>query len=124
MDLFMDRFSLSYRDYEEYTGIAYLANLQNRMIDSMTQYLYGTDPYGDPLVRTCQAVADYETEYQWLLKRDISEKVRLHTEKINHEVEGFLTAYLGLTEEDLAGISEMNESSLLILVNERLKHEK
>ena len=93
MDLFMNKFSLSYRDYEDYSKISYLAGYQSRMTDAMTQYLYGTENYGDPLIRTCQ---------------------------INTEVNGFLKNYLGLTDEDIAGIKDMNESSLLILVNERL----
>lgn len=123
LDLFMDKFSLSYSDYEDFHKISYLADYQNRMIDSMTQYLYGTDNYGDPLVRTCQAIVDYEDEYARLIKRDNSETVLFHMEKINTEVNGFLKNYLGLTDEDIAGIKDMNESSLLILVNERLRNE-
>ena len=123
LDLFMDKFSLSYSDYEDYHKISYLADYQNRMIDSMTQYLYGTDNYGDPLVRTCQAIVDYEDDYARLIKRDNSETVLFHMEKINTEVNGFLKNYLGLTDEDIAGIKDMNESSLLILVNERLRNE-
>ncbi len=124
MDLFMDKFSLSYRDYEDYSKISYLANYQNRMIETMTQYLYGSDTYGDPLVRTCQAVIDYEAEYTSLKKRDNSENVLYHMNKINTEVNGFLRNYLGLTGEDIAELKNLNESSLLILVNERLNTEK
>ncbi|MBQ6293717.1 MAG: zinc-ribbon domain-containing protein [Lachnospiraceae bacterium] len=123
MDLFMDKFSLSYRDYEDYSKISYLAGYQNRMIEYMTQYLYGTENYGDPLVRTCQAVLDYEEEYVSLMKRENSEKALYHMDKINTEVNGFLKSYLKLTDEDIAGIKDMSESSLLILVNERLSHE-
>ena len=50
MALFMNKFSLSYRDYEDYSRIAWLADLQNRMTDSVTRYLFSTDPYEDPLV--------------------------------------------------------------------------
>ena len=120
MDLFMDKFSISYRDYEDYRKISYLAGYQSRMTDAMTQYLYGTENYGDPLIRTCQAVVEYEQEYARLSKRDSSEKVLFHAKKINTEVNGFLRNYLQLTDEDIAGIKDMNESSLLILVNERL----
>ena len=120
LELFMDKFSLSYRDYEDYSRIAYLAEYQNRMIDAMTQYLYGTDPYGDPLVRTCQTVVDYEEALASLRKRENSERLLLHMEKLNDEVNGFLKNYLGLTDEDIAGIRNMSYSSLLILVNERL----
>ena len=94
------------------------------MTEAMTQYLYGTENYGDPLVRTCQAVVEYEQEYARLSKRDSSGTVLFHAEKINAEVNGFLKNYLKLTEEDIAGIKDMNESSLLILVNERLSHEE
>ena len=120
LELFMNKFSLSYRDYEDYSRIAYLAEYQNRMIDAMTQYLYGTDPYGDPLVRTCQTVVDYEEALASLRKRENSERLLLHMEKLNDEVNGFLKNYLGLTDEDIAGIRNMSYSSLLILVNERL----
>ena len=124
MDLFMNRYSLSYIDYEDCSRIAYLAYYQNRMIEAMTLHLYGTENYGDPLVRTCQAVVEYEQEYARLSKRDSSGTVLFHAEKINAEVNGFLKNYLNLTEEDIAGIKDMNESSLLILVNERLSHEE
>ncbi len=123
LDLFMNKFNLSYRDYEDYSKISYLAAYQNRMTEYMTQYLYGTENYGDPLVRTCQAVVDYEDEYTSLMKRDNSEKALYHMEKINTEVNGFLKSFLKLTDEDIAGIRDLNESALLILVNERLSHE-
>ena len=124
LDLFMNRFSLSYRDYEDYSKISYLAGLQSRVIEAMTRYLYSSDAYDDPLVKTCQAIVDYEEEYASLKKRENSESVRFHMEKINAEVNGFLRNYLGLTEEDIAGLKDLNESALLILVNERLNHEK
>ncbi len=124
LDLFMNRFSLSYRDYEDYSKISYLADCQNRMIEAVTRYLYGSDFYEDPLVNICRTVTDYEREYSSLIKRDNSESVRFHMEKINTEVNGFLRSCLGLTEEDIAGIKDLNESSLLILVNERLNDEK
>ena len=124
LDLFMNKFSLSYRDYEDYSKISYLAGLQSRVIEAMTRYLYSSDAYDDPLVKTCQAIVDYEEEYTSLKKRENSESVRFHMEKINAEVNGFLRNYLRLTEEDIAGIKDLNESALLILVNERLNHEK
>lgn len=124
MNLFMDKFSLSYRDYEDYSKISYLASYQNRMTEAMTLYLYGTENYGDPLVRTCQAVVDYEDEYKSLMRRENSEKALYHMERINTEVNGFLKSYLKLTDEDIAEIGDLNESALLILVNERLSHEK
>ena len=123
MELFMNKFSLSYLDYEDYRKISYLAGYQSRMTEAMTQYLYGTENYGDPLVRTCEAIVDYEEEYVSLMKRENSEKALYHMEKINTEVNGFLKSYLKLTDEDIAGIKDMSESSLLILVNERLSHE-
>ncbi len=124
LDLFMNKFSLSYRDYEDYSKISYLAGLQSRVIEAMTRYLYSSDAYDDPLVKTCQAIVDYEEEYTSLKKRENSESVRFHMEKINAEMNGFLRNYLRLTEEDIAGIKDLNESALLILVNERLNHEK
>ncbi len=124
LDLFMDKYSLSYRDYQDYSEIAFLAGFQNDIIEAMTRYLYCSDPYEDPLVKTCQAIINYEEEYTSLKKRDNSESVRFHMEKINTEVNGFLRNYLGFTEEDIAGIKDLKESSLLVLVNERLSNEK
>ncbi len=124
LDLFTDKFSLSYRDYGDYLKISNLAAYQSRMIESMTLYLYSPDAYGDPLVKTCEAVVDYEEEYASLKKREDSELVRLHMERINTEVNGFLRNYLDLTEEDIAEIQNLNASSLLILVNERLNNEE
>ena len=124
LDLFMSKFSLSYRDYEDYSKISYLASYQSRMIEAMTLYLYSSDTYEDPLVKTCQAIVDYEGEYTSLKKGDNSERVSFHMEQINSEVNGFLRNYLKLTEEDIARIADLNESSLLILVNERLSNEK
>ena len=124
LDLFMNKFSLPYRVYEDYSSISCLAAYQNRMIEAMTQYLYSKDSYADPLVKTCQAIIDYENEYASLKKGDNSESVLFHMDKVNTEVNGFLRNYLRLTEEDIAGIKNLNESSLLILVNERLKNEK
>ncbi len=124
LDLFTDKFSLSYRDYGDYLKISNLASYQGRMIEAMTLYLYSPDAYGDPLVKTCEAVVDYEEEYASLKKREDSELVRLHMERINTEVNGFLRNYLGLTEEDIAEIQNLNASSLLILVNERLNNEE
>ena len=124
LNLFMNKFSLSYLDYEDYSKISYLAGYQNRIIEAMTQYLYSKDSYADPLVKTCQAIIDYENEYASLKKGDNSESVLFHMDKVNTEVNGFLRNYLRLTEEDIAGIKNLNESSLLILVNERLKNEK
>ena len=119
LELFMKKFTLSYKDYRDYNLIANLAGYQDRMIDAVTQYLYGTENYSDPLVRICEAVTDYEEEYSYLKKSD-SETVRFHIEQINTEVNGFLKSYLKLTDEDLAGLKDMNSSSVLILVNERL----
>ena len=119
LELFMKKFTLSYKDYRDYNLIANLAGYQDRMIDAVTQYLYGTENYSDPLVRICEAVTDYEEEYGYLKKSD-SETVCFHIEQINIEVNGFLKSYLKLTDEDLAGLKDMSSSSLLILANERL----
>lgn len=124
MSLFMNKFSLSYRDYPDHSKISILASYQSRMTEAMTQYLYGTDNYGDPLVRVCETVVDYAEELADLRKRDNSERVLLHLDRIDVEVQGFLKAYLGLTDDEIAGIKEMSYSSLLILVNERNADEK
>lgn len=121
--MYMDKYSLTYRDYNEYYSIANLANYYNRALESMTQYLYASDSYDDPLIRVCSNILDYKEEYDQMKKREDSEKTLYHIERLNDEVNGFLKAYLKLTEEDIAGIKDMTGSALVILVNERLTNE-
>ena len=118
--LFMDKYSLSYRDYGEYMGIQYLAIEYDRIMDDLTNYLYAVDPYNDPLVKACEDIVDFKAEYESLLRRDMSEKTAFHVEKINEEVNSVLRTYLDLTDDDIRQIDGMNSSALLILVNERL----
>ena len=120
LELFMDKYSLSYRDYEEYMPISYLASDYGRIADNMTRYLYAKDTYDDPLVKVCESIVNFKSEYKSVKRRDISEKTAYHVNRINEEVDSYLKTYLGLTDDDLKGLEDMNSSSLLILVNERL----
>jgi hypothetical protein len=120
LDLFMDKYNLSYRDYEEYMGIQFLADQYNRIMGDLTNYLYATETYNDPLIKTCEDIVNFKDEYASLKRRDMSEKTAFHVEKINEEVDSVLRTYLDLTDEDIEKIDGMNSSALLILVNERL----
>ena len=124
MSIYMDKYHLPYRDYAEYNKISYMADYYNRIIRSMTEYLYSKEPYDDPLVTVCSNVIDYEQEYTMLKKRDNEDGTLYHIERLNGEVEGYLKTYLKLTDEDLESIADMNYSGLLLLVNERLSYEE
>jgi uncharacterized Zn finger protein (UPF0148 family) len=124
MSIFMNKFDLSYQKYYEYNKISYMADYYDRIIKSMTEYLYSRDPYDDPLVNVCKGVIDYEQEYVMLKKRDNEPRTNYHIEKLNGEVEQYLKTYLKLTDEDIETLSDMNYSGLLLLVNERLNYEE
>ena len=119
-ELFLDKYELSYKDYSEYLSLEYMAEQYNRIVNSMTRYLYAKAPYDDPLVNLCENIVDFKESYQSVKQRDMSEKNAYHAEKINEEVDDVLRVYLNLSDEDIEGIEEMNSSALLILVNERL----
>ena len=124
MDIFMNKYSLPYSKYSDYQSIAYLASSYSRIQDSMSRYLYAKDPYDDPLMKVCEYVVDYADEYKNLKKRDNSELVLYHMERLNDEVKTYMRYYLKLTDEDIAGLGDMASSGLLILVNERMNNEK
>ncbi|MDO4533269.1 MAG: zinc ribbon domain-containing protein [Coriobacteriia bacterium] len=123
MGVFADKHHLSYSDNREYMMIASLAADYNDVIEYTTRYFHGTDDYDDPLVRACQRIKGFKENYANITSRDISPDKLVHVERINAELESYVRDNLHLTDEDLADISTMSDTRLLVLVDERLHDE-
>ena len=90
----------------------------------MTNYLYNPDPYSDPLVRACQDVTDFKSEYASFLRwADEDEDIRFG-EQLNCDFDAAVKEYLKLTDEDLKEAENMTSSALLVRVNERMNNEE
>ena len=124
VDVYADKFNLSYNDYGEYNRIAYLADIYSRIIQNMTIYLYGSDPYYDPLVRTIQYIKDFDDAYSSYVKRGSDPEIYVYMKDLHDEYVSFLKVYMKLTDEDIDQISDMSNSDLLLRVNERMNDEK
>ena len=124
MSIYSNKFDLPYREYSEYNKISSLADYYNRIVTSMTNYLYEKETYDDPLVNVCKNVLDYEDEYLRTKTWENEPWVGVHLERLNSEVNDYLKTFLKLTDEDIEGLGDMNYSGLLLLVNERLSYEK
>ena len=121
--LFTDRYSLSYRDYSGYTRIASLAMYYKQFIDSITNYLYSSENYTDPLVRASRNIIDFKTDYRNYLKREEDPGFKVYAEQLNRDFDAAAKVYLKLTDEDLQEADKMTNSAMLVRVNERLNNE-
>ncbi|MBQ6334151.1 MAG: zinc ribbon domain-containing protein [Erysipelotrichaceae bacterium] len=124
MSIFIDRFYLPYSEYGEYNRLAYLASDYDKVIENVTLYQYADDPYSDPLVRACQYIKEFSDEYARYLKWDVSEEFLPHYKKLYTEFSNYLKTYLKLTDEDIASLSDLNDSQILVLVDRRLNDEE
>ena len=124
MHYFADRYDLTYTKYRDYMLIATMANYYNRVIENTNDYYYSSDIYGDPLVSISQNIKDFKDEYAYAVKRDLGEDKLVHVRKLNSEFDSYLKVYLKFTDEDIAGIGEMNASDLLVRIKERLTNEE
>ncbi|MBQ6654848.1 MAG: zinc ribbon domain-containing protein [Erysipelotrichaceae bacterium] len=122
--VFTDKFILSYAKYRDYLTIESLADSYSRILESVNNYYYGTSNYEDPLVRLCQNIGEFKESYGYAQSRELSIEMTGYAEKINDEVNRVLKVYLNFTDEDIAKISDLSSSALLILMNERLGYEK
>lgn len=121
--LFTEKYSLNYRDYSEYNRIAGLARNYVYLIRHVTDYLYGSENYSDPLVRACQCVIDFKSEYKSFLRwADESDYVD-YAAKLEQDFDAAAKEYLRLTDEDLSEAENMTSSELVVRVNERLNDE-
>ena len=123
MGMFADMHHLSYSDYRDYMMLASLAADYNDVVAYTTRYFYGTDDYDDPLVRACQRIKGFKDAYSNIKDRELSPDKRAHAEKMNAELERYVKDNLRLTDEDLAAISTMSDTRLVVLVDERLHDE-
>ena len=122
--LFTEKYNLSYSDFREYTRTAYLASYYVHFIDHVTNYLYNPDPYSDPLVRACQDIVDFKSEYASFIRwADEDEDIRFG-EQLNSDFDAAVKEYLKLTDEDLKEAENMTSSALLVRVNERMNNEE
>ena len=121
--LFTNKYDLSYSDFREYTRTAYLASYYVHFIEDVTNYLYNPDPYSDPLVRACQEIADFKSEYTNYLRWADEDEDTSYAEQLNRDFDAAVKEYLKLTDEDLKEAENMTSSALLVRVNERLNNE-
>ncbi len=120
MAIFMDKYSLPYSKYGDYSWLSYLADYYNRVCESVTDYLYARDVYNDPLMKACENIKEFKDEYVRTKKRDMDPLIAPHVDKLNDEFDHYIKAYLKLTDEDIASINDLSASQLLVLVNERM----
>ena len=121
--LFTDQYSLPYSEYGEYTRIAGLASNYVYLLENLSNYLYNPDPYSDPLVRACQNIIDFKSEYRSYLRWADDSDLTVYAERLNQDFDAAVKEYLKLTDEDLADAENMTNSALLVKVNERLNNE-
>ena len=124
MAIFADKYELSYQEYGDYNRIAYLAEYYNRLIGNVTAYLYGKDPYNDPLVSACENIKDFVSEYKHTNRYMDDRRMMNYADGLNEEFEAFVKASLKLTDEDIAMIDDMSNSELLLRISERMAYEE
>ncbi|MBQ6559414.1 MAG: zinc ribbon domain-containing protein [Erysipelotrichaceae bacterium] len=120
-----DRNDANYRDYREYSMVYSMAYDYCQVIRSFTNHLYvNQDYYTDPLVKMCQHIKDFEDDYVSSQRWEDDPLVLQYMSEIKEEYELFLKTFLHLTEEDIAGLSSMNSSAIVVLIDERLNNEE
>ena len=124
MGVYADKFDLSYHEFGSYTSFSNLTYDYRSLIENMTIYLYGKDPYDDPLVRSCQRIKDFKADYAWYLRSVEDEKMKAYAKDLNDEFDAFLKVYLHLTQEDIDQIEDMSDSALLLRISERMNDEE
>ncbi|MBR4470963.1 MAG: zinc ribbon domain-containing protein [Erysipelotrichaceae bacterium] len=120
MALFMDKYQLPYSKYGSYFQLSYLAEYYNRVIENMTDYLYMEDRYSDPLMKVCENAKEFKDEYVRIKKREYYPEMAAHCDRLNDEFDLYLKEYLKLNDEDIASISDLSSSQLLVLASERM----
>ena len=119
-----DKYSVDYRDYEEYNPIYYMASTLVNIKQNLSDYLYGKNLYSDPLVRGCQYIKEFKEDYTRYNRRESSEFTMKHLEQMYQEYEAILKTFLKLTDEDIESLGSLTNSEVLLLVNRRLNNEE
>ena len=122
--LYYDRYDLHYDVFPDYNQIAYLSADYSELCKHLSEFLYGTDNYSDPLVRLCQDMKDFVSNYKMYDRRELSDFTRKHLNNINAEFELLLKTYLNFTDDDIAQINDKSNSELVIMTAGRLNDEE
>ena len=121
--LFTEKYRLPYQEYGEYNRIANLAYHYSYLLKNLTNYLYNTDTYTDPLVRICSEISDFKSEYSSYLRWSDDSELMPYAERINDDFDAVLKEYMHLTDQDISEAENMTNSELLVRVTERLNDE-
>ncbi len=124
MAIFADKYQLPYQEYGDYNRIAYLADSYSRLIENVTDYYYGKDPYNDPLVSACKNIKEFVNEYERMGRNIDDRRLMTYIEDLGSEFEAFIKTTLKLKDEDIAQINDMNDSQLLLRISERMAYEE
>lgn len=121
-----DRNEGNYREYREYMHIYGFALNYSQVMKNVSNHFYVKDMnyYSDPLVRACQDIKEFKDDYERSVRWDLSDSEKRYVEEINTEFDLYLKTFLHLTEEDIANLASMNNSAIVVLVNERLNNEE
>ena len=120
-----DKYQVSYREYEEYTPISFMANTFTNIKSYVSNFLYSNETYIDPLVKSCEYIKSFSDDYSRYQKNNsFSDFTINHLNELNSEYELFLKTFLNLNDEDIAAISSMTSADLLVLVSGRLSNEE
>lgn len=119
-----DKYCEDYRSFREYSRLYYLAYQFMNVKEYVTDYYFAKELYTDALVRGCQSIVEYRDEYDRYLKYDDDDPYIKEAAILNEQFELFIRTFLKLTDEDIAGLSGMSESELLVLVSQRLNNEE
>ncbi len=123
-ETYFERYELSYHDYPDYSKVSNYANYYKELCERISDYMYATDPYSDPLVKTCEAIAQFEEEMGYLERRELPEQYKAYISRINDDYHQLLKTFLKLNDEDISSLSNKSSSDILLLVTRRLSNEE
>ena len=120
--VYFSRLNLNYNEAGNYNRYAFMIDEYCYVKRYVSDYLYATNTYSDPLVRACSNIIDFVSDYNRTLNYfDDKEALKIMAE-INEEFELFIKTYLKLTDEDIEQIENLSNSELLVLVSGRLEN--
>lgn len=124
LTIFQDSFDVRYSDFPKYNGVAYLAYDYLQIKKEVTDYLNSSDYYSDPLVRSIRSIKVFKDEYERLAKRRNEEELADQIDELNERCDLFLKTFLKMNDDDIAQVTSLSESQLLVLVSGRLNDEE
>ena len=121
---FYEAYVLSYSDFPQYRHISSLAYQYTYLKKYVSSYFNSENRYSDPLVYACRSISDFENDRKNISRWADEETDMDEINKLIADYELYLKTFLKLTDEDIAQMSSMSESELLIMVSGRLNDEK